>query len=410
MIIKEFSVNDVKRRFRCFLECPEEAGIKLYTIINDALKDLRVFLDNTYNIYKKQFPNLHKPSIYVYIREDCIEQINAFTDGIDIYLSAGSMVGMYTYICERLNTKTFDGKELIPETIKGSLPLQMYKYILEFIVSHELMHIWHSHKKWKSSFLRVATPLINIEEDLLSEKVLSNITDLDENNITIDNLRIESGNLVCESRKDINFIQQILEIDADCSAMCIMMANLYEEMKTIVTDSGERNNHKISSVIKYNSLLLGLKMGAAALMLGYFDSRTGAEPFEQLKELLKSNHPIPAIRYFKIKSTLIECISKLYKDDEVVSLLLSDVDAFSIDIFMHKNGDMDIRNCFWASALTQKAQEYIVQLEKGWNLIYDSLQCVANVNIADKFSPDSLLLFDEMIWFDEKGTIIAYEK
>ena len=151
-------------------------------------------------------------------------------------------------------------------------------------------------------------------------------------------------------------------------------------------------------------------MGAAALMLGYFDSRTGAESFEQLKELLKSNHPIPAIRYFKIKSTLIECISKLYKDDEVVSLLLSDVDAFSIDIFMHKNGDMDIRNCFWASALTQKAQEYIVQLEKGWNLIHDSLQCVANVNIADKFSPDSLLLFDEMIWFDEKGTIIAYEK
>ena len=41
--------------------------------------------------------------------------------------------------------------------------------------------------------------------------------------------------------------------------------------------------------------------------------------------------------------------------------------VFSIDIFMHKDSDMDIRNCFWASAQTKKAQDYIIQLAKDDN-------------------------------------------
>lgn len=403
MIIKEFLVNGVMRRFLCYSECPKEAGIELYTIINDSLKDLRTFLDNTHNIYKNQFPNLQKPSIYVYIREDSIQQINAFTDGVDIYISAGSMVGMYTYICDRLNTRTIYGEELVPEAIRGSLPLQIYKYILEFIASHELMHIWHGHKKWKSRFLKSSSSFHVDDEELLFEKVLSNITALDENNIAVDNLRMENGCFVYENQRDVNFVQQILELDADCSAMCVMMANLCEEMKIVVTDFDEAKKHKISSIMKYNSLLLGLIMGAAALMIGYFDSRTATGSFDQLGELLKSDHPIPAIRYYKVKSTLIEYISKIYKDEGVISLLISDLDAFSIDIFMHKNGDMDIKNCFWASAMTPKAQDYIILLEKGWNVIHDSLQEEADMNIADKFSSDDLMLIDDMVWFDDNG-------
>lgn len=407
MVTKQFNINGVMKIFQCYTDCPKKAGVELYTIINDALRDLGAFLDNTYNIYKKFFPKVIKPSIYVYIREDCIEEINAFTDGTDIYLSAASMIGMYTYICERLDTKTFDGKEIVPETLKGSLPLQMYKYILEFIVSHELMHIWHSHKKWKICYLKKEPPFFSFEEELLFEKVLSNISGSDENNTIIDNLRVENGCLVCEDKKDENFIQQILEIDADCSAMCVMMANLYEEMKSLATNFTKSNEPKISSIIKYNSLLLGLIVGAASLMLGFFDSRTAEGSFEELKHLLKSNHPIPAIRYYKIKSTLIEYVSELYKDEEVVSLLLSNMDTFSIDVFMHKDSDIDIRNCFWAPAQTKKAQDYIIQLEKGWNIIHDSLQHVSSMNIASRFSFDDLLLVDDMVWFDENGNLIT---
>ena len=148
-------------------------------------------------------------------------------------------------------------------------------------------------------------------------------------------------------------------------------------------------------------------MGAASLMLGFFDSRTAEGSFEELKHLLKSNHPIPAIRYYKIKSTLIEYVSELYKDEEVVSLLLSNMDTFSIDVFMHKDSDIDIRNCFWAPAQTKKAQDYIIQLEKGWNIIHDSLQHVSSMNIASRFSFDDLLLVDDMVWFDENGNLIT---
>ena len=108
-------------------------------------------LDNTYSAYKNHFPQVTRPILYVYLREDDVANINAFTDGKDIYLSVAAMIGMDSYTRERLNTQKFNGEDLVPDDLRTTTQLRIYNYILELIVAHELTHIWHCHKLWKSA-------------------------------------------------------------------------------------------------------------------------------------------------------------------------------------------------------------------------------------------------------------------
>ena len=104
--------------------------------------------------------------------------------------------------------------------------------------------------------------------------------------------------------------------------------------------------------------------------------------------------------------TLNEMICTIFKDADVAELLLSGTDAFSVDIFMHKDHIMNIKNCFWAPVQTKEAQDFIVLLEKGWNIIHDSLQSFALLDIPNKFSADDLLIPDSLVWFDKEGNFL----
>lgn len=85
-------MGKVERIFHCYTSCPDEAGIELCTIVNTALDELNKLLDNTYNTYKNRFHKVTRPILYVYLREDDVANINAFTDGKDIYLSVAAMM------------------------------------------------------------------------------------------------------------------------------------------------------------------------------------------------------------------------------------------------------------------------------------------------------------------------------
>ena len=85
---------------------------------------------------------------------------------------------------------------------------------------------------------------------------------------------------------------------------------------------------------------------------------------------------------------------------------MSSTDVFSVDIFMHKDHVMDLKNCFWAPVQTREEQEFITLLEKGWNLIHDSLQSFALLEIPSKFSAEDLLIPDRLVWVDKDGNTI----
>ena len=279
-------------------------------------------------------------------------------------------------------------------------------YILELIVAHELTHIWHCHKLWKSAVLRTrGATASHIEDEILSEMVCleKNYSEqYEDGTLTdIEAFSIDRGHIICESVADKNFIQQILEIDADCCAMCIVIANLQKEMEPIAiayNSDPEKSKNKIRAIISCHSYLLGLIAGAAGLMCGFFDSQRTGATFERLSYLLSSDHPIPAVRFFKMNVTL--------NDNDIAEMLLSSTDAFSVDIFMHKDHVMDLKNCFWAPVQTREAQEFITLLEKGWNLIHDSLQSFALLEIPGKLSAEDLVIPDRLVWFDGDGNAI----
>ena len=103
------------KTLHCFSECPDIAGVELQTVINSALRQLNKLIDNTYSAYKAKFPMVTRPNLYVYIVENKIDEINAFTDGQDIYIAAACMIGMHSYIKERLNTKKVNGGTVVPK-------------------------------------------------------------------------------------------------------------------------------------------------------------------------------------------------------------------------------------------------------------------------------------------------------
>lgn len=414
MEIKKFNMGGKERVFHCYTRCPSEAGIELYTIVNTALEQLNKLLDNTYNAHKDRFPKVTRPVLYVYLREDDVANINAFTDGKDIYLSVAAMIGMDSYIRERLNTQKINGEDLVPEDLRTTTHLRIYNYILELIVAHELTHIWHRHKVWKSVVLRTkGTTTSHIEDEVLSEMVCIEKYGHEQYKqgtpTEIEALSIDHGHIFCENIADRNYIQQILEIDADCCAMCIVVANLQKEMEPIAlayNNDPEKSKNKLRAIISCHSYLLGLVAGAAGLMCGFFDSQRTGVTFERLSYLLSSDHPIPAVRFFKMNVTLNEMIHTIYEDNDVAEMLLASTDAFSVDIFMHKDHVMNLKNCFWAPVQTREAQEFITLLEKGWNLIHDSLQSFSLLDIPSKFSSEELLIPERLIWFDKNGKII----
>ncbi len=413
MEIKRYMWSNVERIFHCYTTCPVEAGIELYTIVNTALEQLNKLIDNTYNAYKGRFPQVTRPTLYVYLREDDVANINAFTDGKDIFLSVAAMVGMESYIKDRLDTQKFNGEDLIPENLKTTTHLRLYFYILELIVAHELTHIWHCHKRWKCEVLRTrGENTLYTEDDIFSELVCIDkaIYETSKTQILskIESLAIENGYLVCKNRAERNYIQQILEIDADCCAMCIVIGNLQKEMEPIIrayANDPQKSKNKFGTIIRCHSYLLGLISGASGLMCGFFDSQRKGEKFHKLSNLLASDHPIQAIRFFKMNVTLNQMIYTIF-DESIAEVLLLSTDAFSVDIFMHKDKVMDIKNCFWAPAQTKEAQEFVTLLEKGWNKIHDSLQSVSLIDIPNKFSAEDLIIPDYLILFDKDGNSI----
>ena len=138
-------------------------------------------------------------------------------------------------------------------------------------------------------------------------------------------------------------------------------------------------------------------------MCGFFDSRRIGKNFDRLAELLASDHPVPAIRFYKMHATLIEAVHNFYSDESMADTLLSQTNTFAIDIFMNDGSSVDFRNCFWAPVQTKEAQDFITLLERGWNLIHDSLQRCSTIDIPLKYTEEDLFIYEDMIWYDKHG-------
>jgi hypothetical protein len=132
---------------------------------------------------------------------------------------------------------------------------------------------------------------------------------LEQNGIELDNINISTdGNVTIFNVADYNFLQRILEIDADCCAISMVVNKMLREteieMKEYAVKHGLSTSDHIRYSIFYRSMTLGLITGAAGIMCGYFESRIPGAFFTRLSVILSSDHPINAIRFYKMQMTV----------------------------------------------------------------------------------------------------------
>ena len=416
MVIKKFRVGSNIRTFHCTTKCPNDVGVEMQEVVNHALNKANELITFAHETNNKEYPGIIKPNLYVYVREDSIDDINAFTDGTDIYLSAVTTFGMVSYIHDRLDTKRLNGDKLVPDGLENTTSIKIYDRILELIVAHELIHIWHSHQQWKRHtmhYLAEAESVESVFDDILHEKV--DISDVSSINIDaiIDNLIIDSGGVTCQNVYDIYYIQQILELDADRGAIQLVMQKLHNDLHPYLMacyNSNEATTNQKAATMKMHGYELGITIGAAALMLGFFDKRRKISSFESLNYLLASDHPIPAIRFFEMDKVFHGMVGSMFKNDSIPKFLLNETNAFVFDILAHSGEEMSIDNCFWMPVLTREAQRFIALLNQGWNRIHDSLQSFSQIAIQEKYKKEELEVFTECIRFDITGKYIRKEK
>jgi len=414
MVKKTFPINGEDKVHYCYTICPREAGIELYTIINTELAELNAYLDRVYTAYKKVYPKVTRPKLYVYLRDDNNIAPDGFTEGVNIYLSASIMFALFEYVDEHINHAAVDWEKLMPAPLKENLPLQIYDRLLKIVVSHELTHIWHCHIKWMKSAGMFGDAMTNCnQDDIFFEMVKAVETDgerVGEGYMPgIDNLVIKEGKIYCNSKEKSNYIQQILEIDADCCAMSLVLNDLQRDMASLAklyVEEPEKHKKDINAVIACHRYLLGTVCGASALMFGYFDRKRCERPFECLSKMLDEVHPIPAIRFLRMDAVMRQMVHERFEDKEVERYLLDYTYIFAAQIFMDNGKTIDLKSCFWAPAMTEQAQIMIAELQNGWNAIHDSLQKSALMPLPGKFDPEELLVPNDLFWYDDKGNDI----
>ncbi len=402
-MIKTVRFGTTTATCHCFSECPDTAGEEVQKIINALLEMLNEFLDDTYSLYVKNCPSITRPALYAYVREGKPDDCNAFTDGTDIFISVSLLTYMHTFIKTKLDIAQFDIGATISKDAKAATEAHILIYILQLIVAHELSHIWHGHRLWKRSALQVTAPLI-LDADIFSEQVITDPAEFDFSSPwDISNLKQVNGRFLVESRGDRNFLQQVLEMDADCFAMNLVLAQVHAKISSLLHRKTHESKLTEKNIQDHHGFLLGLLTGAAGIMCAFFDSMRTGKPFDKLSLLLASTHPVPAIRFFKMYTTMADIIHHLFPNEEMAEDLLSQRSAFAMDILLDDGTTKDLRNCFWAPVHTKEAQEFVSMLEHGWNYIRDSLQNHALLPLPFKYPETYMKVYDDMILYDRNG-------
>lgn len=384
----------------CYKKVPDDQSIEMKTVFNACLKIANDFVDFAYEINKTRFPKIAKPEIYLCLLENDIKRINAFTDGKDIYLYAAIFLGMNDYIDERLDTINPDGSSIFAKGLETDSKLKIQQYLIEIIVAHELIHIWHNHMVWRIKYL----PIENTKLSTLEEV---NLINDDYSSVDFPELQTELFNILYPNQN--NLIQQVLEMDSDCGAINLVMQRLFNEIAPHIREAetfeGQDKDKRIKSTVWYQRNMIGFIIAAAGLMCGFFDRKLySGDYFRSLQFLNSGTHPLPSIRFYKMKLTINTVLFHMYQDEGIVDDLLEDEFTFRNTIFSHnQSGEKSDLNCFWTPVFTQVAQEHVVKLEKGWNTIRDSIEKVAFFAVAPSYSEESLAIPEENIIFDSNG-------
>ena len=339
-------------------------------------------LDVIYDLLKTSYPKIYRPEL-------CLSnsmEVNAYADHSNkrIVVNKGLILYAQTLI-QRYKNVTLEEYHILEGQNEISVQSGIRVHLWRFVILHELYHLWNGHSQWKAQYRVNENGKIVLRTKQLHSSISTSLIISEANN-----LRKTTKKALIES----NITSQALELDADASAVCMLINLLFFDMK----------NRKIENRFKkdYIKVHVAFIMAGIASAFCLFGRNSGAK-FELLDTLDYSTHPIPAIRFIYAEEIADACLDEHIKDGEELAYVESEWLKIVCDVEADYNGTVDMGQVFFYPAYTEIAQKHLCKSKRRLNDMHDTLQEFALGNTAPKLDEDTLVYDSNRVWFDKKG-------
>lgn len=344
-----------------------------------SLDIMRNCLDTIYRLVHRCYPKAVMPDLLV----TDSEEVNACAIGNKyIIIHSGLIFKATEFIEQRYSEKLLKKYGILTNHTTDEVKSGIRVYLWRYVILHELYHIWNGHALWNSMYYFDATG--NIKQKSAADDIV---------NIVLAEQSISSQKTVPKLKRQDYITSQAMEIDADSSAVC-MLVNL------LMYDA---DSQKVLDRANYIKDEMALIMGALSTAYCLFDNNSGAK-FEMLKSDLElMEHPIPSIRMLYAEEIADGVLNQYIPESN--DLLEAEIEWKKIvcDVEPEFKGQVDMGQVFYYTGYTEKAQRHLCMLKHRLNDMYDTLKPLALANTAPKMEEDEMCFIPESVWFDEDG-------
>lgn len=348
-------------------------------------------LDYIYNLMKPHYPNVFKPELFI----SDSNLVNAFAvKGKSIVICSG-LIFQHANLIEQKYTPQLLKKYNVFQGIPHEYVLSGLRvYFWRYVILHELYHIWNKHSLWKKIYefneagkivQRIQIPtgmdltkffLQTLENSFETEHVLTNSK-------STNNIEIQK-----------KLTQQAIELDADSSAICMIINMLMRDLSARVISEDDKTTYIRNEI--------GFILAALAAAFSLFDGNAGAK-FEKLSNLEDRTHPLPSIRMFYAEEIADGCLSHYFPDWNELAEIESEWQKIVCDVEADHIGQVDMGQVFYYTAYTEKAQKHLCKLKQRMTDMHDTIMPLVLANYSEKMDEEDIAFSEDFVWFDENG-------
>lgn len=375
---KEFFKDDLIKQHKC-------------CVALDMMEDC---LDYIYNLMKPHYPRVIKPDLYL---SDSKEFNAVARQGKSIIIFAGLVLQQADYIEQKYTPEILEKYKALQDTPHESVLSGLRVYFWRYVALHELYHIWNRHSLWKAIYEFNEVGKLVQKRQIPAETNLTNVFPrLLENSFETEQVQnISTPHNEIEKQKKLT--QQALELDADSSAICMIINMMMRDM-VIRGVSEEMKESYIRNEI-------GLIVAALATAFSLFDGNAGAK-FESLANLEEYEHPLPSIRMIYAEEIAHDCLSNYYSNWDELRILESEWQKVICDVEADFNGQVDMGQVFYYTAYTEKAQKHLCKLKHRMTDMHDTMKPLVLANFSEKLEEQDMDFSPFSVWFAEDGKCI----
>lgn len=341
-------------------------------------------IDVIYDLVRASHSDVYRPALYL----SADKSVNAYADHNKkrIIVNVGLITNSVSMI-NRYQKDTLDKYQILQGQDVATVQSGIRVHLWRFVILHELYHLWNGHSPWKLKYR------VNENGEILT-RTKSIFTAYSNSPILSETTQSQPAKALTKELIEENITNQAIELDADSSAVCMLINLLFFDMK----------NRGIADYLQNNYIKEHLAYIMAALSSAFclFDRNSGAK-FELLDKLGNFTHPIPAIRFVYAEEIADVCLQEYIKDEAVLAYVESEWQKIVCDVEADYKGVVDIGQVFFHPAYTEIAQRHLCKIKKRLNDMHDTLQEFALGNSASKLSEEDLEYSSSAVWFDKNG-------